>query len=180
MFWDQALHPEDGQEMMMPLTQARLRQLLLYTPETGEWVWLVSRGNAAKGSLAGSVGERGYRYIGLDGHRHRSSRLAFLYMTGSVPELVDHINRQRDDDRWVNLRSVTKSCNSQNRSQQSNNSSGFAGVSFHKASKKWRATIRARGALRHLGLFLTAEEASSAYQAAKAELHIETPAIGAR
>ena len=83
-------------------------------------------------------------------------------------KIVDHINRNGLDNRRSNLRYVTHSQNMWNRSKHVNNTSGFVGISFHKLTGKWQASIQAYGKRKHLGEFDTPEEASSVYQAAKA------------
>jgi HNH endonuclease len=103
--------------MTNTLTAARLREVLNYCPDTGVWTWIKrtnSSSRIAHGSVAGYTGT-GYRQITIDGKRHRSSRLAYLYMTGEWPaHCVDHIDRCRDNDRWGNLRPVTVAENSAN------------------------------------------------------------------
>ena len=88
---------------------------------------------------------------------------------------IDHIdgnglnNRKRDDG--GNLRVVTHLQNTHNQRTRSNNTSGFKGVSWHKASSKWRAQIKLNGRQRFLGLYATAETAHEAYQNASEHFH---------
>ena len=76
---------------------------------------------------------------------------------------VDHINRDCFDNRLTNLRFATHAENSQNKTICKNNRSGFIGVSYVKDGKKFRARITHNNRLIHLGLYMTAEEASKAY-----------------
>jgi len=126
------------------LTQKRLKELLRYDPETGEMVWLVARSNIIKpGDTAGGLGSDGYWRIRTNNKLYRRARLAFLYMEGYFPEhQVDHWNRVRIDDRWVNLRHATHACNMQNRGVQVNNTSGVTGIRWRKKGKKWRVRYR--------------------------------------
>lgn len=78
---------------------------------------------------------------------------------------VDHINRNKLDNRRSNLRSVTRSQNERNKSLRSDNTSGYKGVHWDKSHKKWYAGIRHDGKRIYLGRFATAEEASRAYDA---------------
>lgn len=125
------------------LTQERLKQVLSYNPESGEWRWLISTNRAIKiGQIAGTVRRDGYRQIMVDGLLHFSGRLAWLYVTGEWPEeQVDHVNRERADDRWVNLREATWSENMANRKMPSHNTSGYIGVSWDGPSGKWDARV---------------------------------------
>lgn len=73
----------------------------------------------------------------------------------------DGLNNQRR-----NLRAATQSEQLCNRRAQSNNTSGFKGVSWHALRRRWRAYIVVGRQQRHLGLFDAAEEAARAYDAA--------------
>jgi hypothetical protein len=154
------------------LTQSRLKELLHYDPETGLFTWLVSTSNCVKvGDVAGSV-SHGYRIIKIDGKKYGAHRLAFLYITGNLPENdTDHINGIRDDNRWCNLREATRAENMQNKAPYKAGTSKYPGVYWHKQRQKWVAQITINGKQKHIGLFETEEEAYSAYCAAKAEHH---------
>lgn len=145
------------------LTVERLREILHYDPETGEWVWLINRrGGARAGSIAGSVDVEGYRRLTVDGKVYRSARLAWLYMTGEWPsDQVDHQNLKRLDDRWPNLRPATHSQNQSNKARQANNSTGHKGV-YHDRNGKFRVRIKKDGRLLSLGVFKTLEAAVNA------------------
>lgn len=157
------------------LTADRLREVVDYDPGTGVFTWKAStRGHVKKGSVAGSVKERGYRGIGIDGILYREHRLAFLYQTGEWPkEQIDHINGVRDDNRYANLREATNAENRRNSKRRVNNRSGFKGVSWHNQSRRWRARIKLHGKSTHLGLFASKENAYAAYCAAAEKYHGE-------
>jgi hypothetical protein len=150
-----------------PLTAERLRELLCYDPETGEWGWLKQpRSNRGKpGSKAGSLNKHlGYVYIGIDGRSYQSSRLAFLYMTGEWPTLdVDHRDGNPGNDSWANLRPASRSQNIGNSRLHRGSSSGFKGVTWHKQRRKWKAQIKLHGRNIHLGHFDTPEAAYEEY-----------------
>ncbi|MDU4943950.1 MAG: HNH endonuclease [Mixta calida] len=159
---------------MNNLTQEQLKKILHYDPETGVWTWLVSRGRIPKGSVAGTIGSvEGYRSISINHHRYRSGRLAFFYMTGRWPIQVDHINRIRDDDRWVNLREADNSQNNCNRDLQKNNTSGASGVCWAKNKSKWLVQVGVKGKLIYFGLYEDKELADLVCSEAKAKYHKE-------
>ncbi len=89
---------------------------LAYNPETGEFRWKRSHQGRQVNAEAGTI-SRGRRMIGICENVYYASRLAHLLMTGRDPgELeMDHINGNTMDDRWSNLRAVTRSQNLMNR-----------------------------------------------------------------
>ena len=75
------------------LTQAKLKEVLHYDPETGDFTWQVSTANCIKvGALAGSKDSYGYHKIAIKGKTYKAHRLAWLYTHGEFPEdAIDHI-----------------------------------------------------------------------------------------
>lgn len=153
-----------------PVTVDRLREVLDYDPATGVFVWkltLGSRGGgrAPAGTIAGTQNNGyGYRVITIDGSRYLASRLAWLWMTNKWPTIfIDHINCDRSDNRWVNLREANRHQNQANSRNRRNNTSGFKGVSFDKNLQRFRAYIWINSKKLHLGTFETAQEAHDAY-----------------
>jgi len=145
------------------LSYERLHAVLTYFPETGGWKRNVTLGPGKAGSIPGTIDKSGYRVIKIDGTIYKSSRLAALYMLGYFPENdMDHKNRIRDDDRWENIREVSRQCNSRNCGIAKNNATGVTGVGWHEATKKWRARIRISGKHIYLGIFKTKREAAQA------------------
>lgn len=144
-------------------SQAQLKKLLDYDADTGLFIWRVSSGNGTNaGDIAGTVEKTGYRRVRIEGKSYRAQRLAFLYMTGSIPRFVDHKNGVKDDNRWFNLRSASHKQNSRNRRIHKNNQTGLKGVS-RNTDGSFRSRIRVDGVLIYVGRFSTAEEAHAAY-----------------
>lgn len=146
-----------------------VRSILIYNAETGAFTWRVRRSKACKaGDEAGYVRADGYRYITLQGVKFFAHRIAWLYMTGGFPENpLDHINQNKSDNRWANLRETNHSDNAMNYGRRSDNTSGFRGVSRYQ-NGPWVAQIFVRGRPIFLGRFDTAEQAAAAYEAARA------------
>jgi len=141
----------------MELTPCRLRDILHYDPDMGVFTWrersdAPANWNARWASkMAGTISVFGYRVISINGRIYRAGRLAWLYMTGEWPENdVDHIDGNRGNDKWVNLRCASRCENQRNRGTQSNNKCGLKGVSWHKHMERWRSTIRVSGKCIHL------------------------------
>ena len=158
---------------MSDLTQARLKELLSYDPATGVFVWIKARARQVLvGSVAGTVGERGYRRIIIKGKNYRAHRLAWLYVYGEWPDSeLDHINRDKLDNRISNLRIVTRSENLQNTDIRKNNTSGTKGVWLNKIRQKWVASVTINNKYKHLGHFDTIEEAIAVRRAAEKEFY---------
>lgn len=161
---------------MTELTAARLKELLRYTKRTGLFTWRVNRTRGVRaGDVAGCTTSQGYITICIAGKQYRAHRLAWLYTTGEWPKNeIDHRNGVRNDNRWRNLRDVTRLINAQNqlRPHPNNKDSKLLGVfRQNKGHSRWRARICVAGKRINLGSFSTKEEASAAYTAAKQQHH---------
>ena len=148
---------------MTTLTQDRLKSVLDYCPDLGLFWFKPRPGNQRfntryAGELAGSL-NNGYVHVQVDGRRYKAHRLAWLWMTGKMPEgELDHANRYRMDNAFANLREATGSQNLANRAARSR--SGKKGV-YLLPSGRYSAHFRRE----YLGSFDTADEASDAYMA---------------
>lgn len=140
---------------MSTITQKRLKELFRYSPETGDFTRLISICRLAKaGRVAGTKTKRGYIRINVDGVLYYSHRLVFLYVYGYLPENdVDHINRNKSDNRIENLREVSRQCNSINANISKSNTSGITGVYLNKKKKNWCAQICINRKVINLGCF---------------------------
>jgi len=102
----------------------------------------------------------------------KAHRIAWLLMTGAWPAgEIDHIDGDGTNNRWNNLRVVTRSQQMMNRKLSPRNTSGFLGVRLCKSTGRWRALIWKNRKHYHLGYFDTKEEAHIAYRKASSELH---------
>lgn len=151
------------------LTQARLLELLVYDPLTGIFTNRVRRAQRCPaGAVAGGTDSKGYHAIKLDGATYRAQRLAFLYMLGRWPDPeADHKNLKKLDNRWDNLREADRVMQMHNQPRRRDNTSGSAGVHWHRRTERWRAVISTNGKRRHLGSFVSKEAAAIAYAEAK-------------
>ncbi len=156
--------------MRSSLTAERLRELLHYNPETGEFSRRVHLSNRSRASSAvGNKHSSGYIIICVDGSPRRAHRLAWLYVYGEWPnEQIDHINGIRHDNRISNLRDVTAFENKQNR-KLPQKPGRMLGAALHKATGRWSSQMTVNYKKIHLGYFKTEMEAHLAYVAAKAK-----------
>lgn len=152
------------------LTQNRLKELLIYEPDTGRFVWRprpvkckqdATWNSAWAGGEAGTKKD-GYFIICIDYRLYRAHRLAFMYMLGRPPKAdVDHENRDRADNRWSNLREATRSQNLAN-GRHKKRDRGARKL----PTGNWQARISVDGQEFGLGTFATKAEAVAAYQEA--------------
>lgn len=142
------------------LTQQKLQEILSYNESSGKFYYINSRGCKKKGSIAGTLSNRGYINIKIDRKMYLAHRLAWLHKYGFLPNSdIDHINHHRDDNRLANLREATPRTNSINKSMYTNNKSGVVGVSWHNYSSKWHAQIQIDGNKIGLGYHIDFEDA---------------------
>ena len=150
---------------MPHLTQKRLKELFTYEPETGLFTRIArtgSRGNL--GPVAGCLNDQGYLIIGIDAKEFRAHRLAWLYMTGEWPTPeCDHLDLDRANNKWANLRSATRSQNGANKRARRDNKAGIKGVCWDKQTRKWRAQLQANGKRINIGRFDCPAAAHFAY-----------------
>lgn len=157
------------------LTQEKLKSILLYDSDTGDFIWIKSiKGTRGIGKKAGTVTNKGYVDVCINGKKYGLHRLAFLYKTGSIPKTVDHINGIKSDNRWDNLRECSLIENALN-SPIVRSKSGFKNV-YHdpRGVKKWAVVVfDVKGNKHCIGYYLTPEEGNVAAIAARERLQGE-------
>lgn len=148
------------------LTRERLCELLDVDTEKGMFTWKNTMGGKAmRGQVAGAKNTPGYIVIRLDQKDYLAHRLMWLYVYGAFPLLsIDHIDRDKTNNKPTNLRLATPKQNSENMFRVKSNTSGFRGVrkEARLISKPWSATITNNYKQIHLGYFATKEEAVQA------------------
>ena len=137
-----------------------------YNPSTG------TLHRVPSGKMAGTVcTDTGYIRFSYKNKNYLAHRVAWYLTHGEWPEQIDHINRDRSDNKIENLRAVTYS-------QQSTNkvgwgASGKKGVYFHKGRGKWHARVHFKSKCHHVGYYDNLDEAKHDYDKKAKELHGE-------
>lgn len=151
-----------------------VKRLVRYNPETGQFFWLprssedCARFRSFNSRLAGAetgflTNEKGYRLLTINNIKFKAHRVAYAIMTGHWPVEIDHINGDRSDNRWCNLRNVTHRENRANTyGWKKPTTSKFIGVVRRKDCDRWMAQVTIRGKNHYLGLFSTEVEAARA------------------
>lgn len=152
-----------------------LKELVSYEPETGRFFWkfrtpltcsrYASFNTRHAGDETGlTKNERGYCLISVKNVKFKAHRVAYALMTGGWPVgEIDHINGDRSDNRWCNLRQVTHRENRANTyGWKKKTSSKYIGVCWQKDCNRWKAQCTIDGRNHHVGLFKTEEEAAKA------------------
>ena len=155
------------------LAQSQLKELLHYDPNTGIFTNLVRRNRQALiGYQAGHLTLEGYVSVSISRTKYQAHRLAWFYLHGVWPKnQLDHINRIKNDNRIINLREATASENHQNIGLQSNNTSGYKGISWRNDIGKWCVRIYLKREQNTIGYFKSLDDAVAARKQAEEQLH---------
>lgn len=152
----------------LDLTQDEVRDIFFYDPLVGIFI----RRKVSKfrpeylGTFADCNSKTGYKCVSVRHKYYLSHRVAWLYTYGYWPELIDHIDQNKHNNRIDNLRECTRAENVWNMPLPHNNTSGVKGASWSKKSNSWIATISVNRKTTYLGKFPTKELAGEAYEAA--------------
>ncbi len=141
------------------LTQKRVRELFDY--KDGSLFWKKPPKCQVKiGDEAGSMHWSGYRIVRVDRRLYLSHRMIWLYLHGYFPEDgLDHIDKNKLNNRIENLREVSQVCNSRNCGNFKHNKSGVKGVHWAKANNRWISSIRVFRKSYHIGSYKDFNEA---------------------
>lgn len=148
-----------------------LHEQLSYDPETGITKWKKRRRGRRFNTEVGYLHPNGYMTVKINYREHRLHRIIWVLMTGDwVESEIDHIDNNRSNNKWNNLRLSDRQLNGQNlKTAHKDARSKYLGVCFD--SGKWRANISVNHKAYFLGHFDTEIEAHEAYLKAKRELH---------
>ncbi len=138
------------------LKDGKLERLDTRYKKGGKWVVVENKGN-----------NNGYCQVRLNSTRIYYHTIVWLLTTGEdIPKgiQIDHINGNKTDNRFENLRLVSTRENQQN--QKVHRAGKLSGCSFHKHMNKYMARIGIGKKRIHLGYYDTEEEANNVYVSA--------------
>lgn len=134
------------------ITHAELLETLRYDGETGDLFWKnKGSGRGDNSKPAGSFAVKGsvkteWRRVTLFGNDYSVSVIVWFYVTGEWPaEQLDHIDQNKSNNRFGNLRLANNSQQQLNQGIRSNNTSGIPGVSYNILTERWHSTLNVNG-----------------------------------
>lgn len=154
-----------GMEKQYDISAEELRKAVHYNPDTGVFT---RRSNGVEIVHIDGVG---YRCFNLANKVRLAHRMAFYYMTGRIPDYVDHIDGNKLNNEWKNLREATNAENQWNKGMITTNTSGVRGVHWNKKLRRWIAEIRVNKVKHYIGSYRDLQDAKEAVEKKREEFH---------
>lgn len=136
-----------------------------YDAVTGVLSWRIKKGRShGVGSPAGCVfvdrHGKSYRTVKVMQKIYYAHNLVYIWVKGYWPKgVVDHIDGNGLNNKWDNLRDVSRKDNAKNIRRHCTNTSGYTGVNWDKRNQKWYAYIRVNGVMHNLGRYKNVNDA---------------------
>lgn len=145
-----------------------------YNPEDGVFSFIEEERNSRI-----RLTVEGYVSCSFMGSSHFVHRLIWLYMTGAYPKkMIDHIDGNRSNNKWDNLREADSHQNGCNCVITKSNATGYKNVMRDKNSGLYKSHIMVHGKQHHLGYFDNPVDAYEAFVKASKDLHGEFSNVG--
>ena len=126
----------------------------LFEYKDGDLYWKENPGPQKRDSLkTGCVGAGGYIYTNYKKTQYKHHRLIFLMHHGYLPEMVDHIDGDKTNNRIENLRACTRTQNLLNSKKPVSNTSGIKNVWWRKTRGKWEVKFKVNKVVKYFGLY---------------------------
>jgi hypothetical protein len=145
---------------------AELVEVLSYDPLTGIFTW-TDKARLNRGKIAGTINAYGYVVIMFKRKCYMAHRVAFLFMGKPLTDEVDHIDGDRTNNRWSNLREATRTEQCRNLCRTGKRPPGVSKVK--RGRFRWQAYIWHENKMIHLGYFVYYREAVEARKGAEEE-----------
>lgn len=167
------------------MSPGQIARLIQYDPDAGTFKWLPRNESSFattqafkawrgryEGKETSCTSGGGYAVIRVGGKLFYAHRIAWAIMTGDWPDSqIDHIDGNRLNNRFCNLRVATASENARNHGISRSNTSGVTGVYLDSNRGKWVSEIMINLKKIHLGSFTEFEDAVAARRKAEITHH---------
>lgn len=149
------------------ITLSRLLELVRYNRKEGTLTWTEQASQKVRGKQVGSLDEAGYVVTTIDSEPVKVHQLIWFIEYGVWPTtMLDHKDRDKQNNRWQNLRESNSLQNALNTDIRRDNTSGVKGVTWNRRANKWQAQINRSGKCYYLGVFESLEEAKAVRETA--------------
>jgi hypothetical protein len=147
----------------MKPTANRVRDLFDYNPQTGALIRKRTVSNNAKsGDIVGWRNSDGYLNVRVDNVSYKVHQIVWLHVTGTWPSgVIDHINRDKKDNRFCNLRDTTVQTNNINKGPRKDSKTGIPNVTWRDRDKRFYVACRRNGKQNYGGSFTSLEGAKA-------------------
>lgn len=131
------------------------QQLLhdLFTYKDGELYWKVAPCKSVAANQKAGYFNKKYKKIKIKHKSYFAHRLIYMMFHGYVPEFIDHIDNNPENNRIENLRPATRQQNNSNAKLRMDATSGAKGVNWHKKQQKWNVRVSINGKRQNIGAF---------------------------
>ena len=109
-----------------------------------------------------AITDHGYITVSLNNKTYYAHRIIWKMQTGEDPSIIDHIDHNRSNNAWSNLRNIQRKDHNKNLGRSIKNKSGITGVYFNKSVKKWVAQCKVNGYTHYIGSYLDINDAGQA------------------
>ena len=129
------------------ISHSKVHELLSYDPDTGHLTWKTGKHSkrVVKGRRAGYERKSGYRGITLLGKTYSEHHIIWFMQTGLWASEIVHINHNKSDNSWNNLREVSHAENNLNLKQRSDNNTGLQGIYYDHKTDRYISHITIKG-----------------------------------
>lgn len=172
--------------MKRVFSQDEIKELLSYNPRSGEFTfkprdakWFKGGSEAAaikwnartsmKLAIRIDTGRKNNPVINLLNNKYAAGKLAFLYMTGSIPETVGRKDKDLSNTKWGNLFASTIAKDAKRHCVRKDNKTGVSGV-FYYSKGTWIADIGDKDKRIKLGYFDSFLDACCARKSAEVSM----------
>lgn len=148
--------------MAQSINYDEVKDFFEYNKDTGIVTWKKKPNQSIKvGKEVGRIGNDGYRTVGFNGKQYKVHRIVYCLVNKIIESTlyIDHIDRNKLNNKWNNLRIVDHETNCKNRNVRIDNTSGITGVDIHKKTGKYQVRININKKRKYLGLYDNLDDA---------------------